>query len=150
MATVSILQAAVGRWFLLFLAPPLPPGGQASPPPVIVSVIPALVADLLIVAAMIHDGAARQRSSGLLDRGRRTARGVAPPRSAQHVARLDCDRAMAADAGAVEAIPMWGRPFPQSLRAESRLRRPRGAEDPAPHLLAEGGPRPVLAVSTPP
>ena len=60
-ATVSILQAAVGRWFLLFLAPPLPPGGQASPPPVIVSVIPALVADLLIVAAMIHD--ARTRGS---------------------------------------------------------------------------------------
>ena len=60
-ATVSILQAAVGRWFLLFLAPPLPPGGQASPPPVIVSVIPALVVDLLIVAAMIHD--ARTRGS---------------------------------------------------------------------------------------
>ena len=54
-ATVSILQAAVGRWFVLFLAPPLPPGGHASPPPVIFSVIPALMVDLLIVAAMIHD-----------------------------------------------------------------------------------------------
>jgi len=54
-ATVSILQAAVGRWFVLFLAPPLPPGGHASPPPVSLSVMPALLVDLLIVAAMIHD-----------------------------------------------------------------------------------------------
>jgi hypothetical protein len=53
-ATASILQAAVGRWFLLFLAP----GGGAgpvSPPPVFVTVLPGLVVDLLIVAAMVHD-----------------------------------------------------------------------------------------------
>ncbi len=54
-ATVSMLQAAVGRWFALFLAPPLPAGVLASPPPVFVSVMPGLVSDLLIVAAMIHD-----------------------------------------------------------------------------------------------
>jgi hypothetical protein len=53
-ATVSMMQAAVGRWFVLFLAP-LPPGVLASPPPVFVSVMPGLVSDLLIVAAMIHD-----------------------------------------------------------------------------------------------
>jgi hypothetical protein len=54
-ATVSILQAAVGRWFVLFFAPPRPAGGLGSPPPVFVTVIPGLVSDLLIVAAMIHD-----------------------------------------------------------------------------------------------
>jgi hypothetical protein len=55
-ATASILQAAVGRWFLLFLAPPRPPGVTvAMPPPVFVTVLPGLLVDLLIVAGMIHD-----------------------------------------------------------------------------------------------
>ena len=56
-ATASLLQAAVGRWFLLFLAPPRPAGlvGPMVPPPVAVTVLPGLVVDLLIVAAMIHD-----------------------------------------------------------------------------------------------
>src|SRR5688572_20010845 len=56
-ATVSLLNAAVGRWFAVFLAPPVPDGlrGAVGPPAVWVSVMPALVADLLIVAAMIHD-----------------------------------------------------------------------------------------------
>jgi hypothetical protein len=54
-ATASILQAAIGRWFLLFFAPPRPVGVLGSPPPVLVTVMPGLVTDLLIVAAMIHD-----------------------------------------------------------------------------------------------
>jgi hypothetical protein len=56
-ATISLLQAAVARWFLLFLAPSRPPGaiGPASPPPVPVTLLPGLVVDFLIVAAMIHD-----------------------------------------------------------------------------------------------
>ena len=56
-ATISILQAAAGRWFALFLAPPPPPGvaGPFIPPPVLVSVMPGLAVDVLIVAAMIHD-----------------------------------------------------------------------------------------------
>jgi hypothetical protein len=56
-ATASILQAAVGRVFLLFLAPSRPSGTTISgnPPPVFVTIMPGLVVDLLIVAAMIHD-----------------------------------------------------------------------------------------------
>jgi hypothetical protein len=62
-ATVSLLQAGVGRWFFLFLAPPRPVGlaGPVSPPPVLVTVMPGLVADLLIVAAMMHDRRTRGR-----------------------------------------------------------------------------------------
>lgn len=51
LAGISILDAAVARWFLTFLAPPGPPG----PPPVAVTVAPALVAYLLLVAAIVHD-----------------------------------------------------------------------------------------------
>jgi hypothetical protein len=55
-ATISILQAAVGRAFLILAGvrttrgdlPPLPPS-------VAVSVLPGLIADLLIVVAMVHD-----------------------------------------------------------------------------------------------
>jgi hypothetical protein len=60
--TAGILQAAVGRWFVLFLAPPRPPGVTAvSPPPVAVSVMPGLVVDLLIVAGMVYDWRTRGR-----------------------------------------------------------------------------------------
>ncbi len=54
-ATVSLLQAAVGRWFLIFLAPDPLGGGPVSPPPVFVTVMPGLVSDLPIVAAMVYD-----------------------------------------------------------------------------------------------
>jgi hypothetical protein len=55
-ATVSLLQAAVGRLVLVFLAPSALGGGPVvSPPPVFVTIIPGLVSDLLIVAAMVHD-----------------------------------------------------------------------------------------------
>ncbi len=62
-ATVSLLNAAVGRWFAVFLAPPIPDAlqGAIGPPPVAISLMPALVADLLIVAAMIHDKRTRGR-----------------------------------------------------------------------------------------
>jgi len=59
-ATVSILQAGVGRWFITFLAPS-PPAGGAGSPPVAVTVMPGLVTNLLIVAAMVHDRRARGR-----------------------------------------------------------------------------------------
>lgn len=57
LAGISILDAAVARWFLAFLAPPGPPG----PPPVAVTIPPALVAYLLLVVAMIFDWRTRGR-----------------------------------------------------------------------------------------
>ncbi len=59
--TAGILQAAAGRWFVLFLAPPSAPGVAVSPPPVFVSVMPGLVVDLLIVAGMVYDLRTRGR-----------------------------------------------------------------------------------------
>jgi hypothetical protein len=57
LAAISILDAAVARWFLTFLAPPGPPG----PPPVAVALPPALIAYLLLVVAMVFDWRARGR-----------------------------------------------------------------------------------------
>jgi uncharacterized membrane protein YozB (DUF420 family) len=54
-ATVSLLQAAVGRWFVIFLAPVPLDGAPVGPPPVFITVMPALVSDLLIAAGMVHD-----------------------------------------------------------------------------------------------
>ncbi len=55
MATSSILDAAVARWFLTFLAPPLPPGVTVAVPPVGVALPPAFIVDLIIVAGMVYD-----------------------------------------------------------------------------------------------
>ena len=57
LAGISILDAAVARWFLTFLAPPGPPG----PPPVPVTIGPALVAYLLLVVAIVSDWRTRGR-----------------------------------------------------------------------------------------
>jgi hypothetical protein len=54
-ATITILQAAVGRVLTLLLAPPVPPGAIAPPPPVVASIGGSLLTDLLLVAAMLHD-----------------------------------------------------------------------------------------------
>jgi hypothetical protein len=70
--TAGLLQAAVGRWFVLFLAPPRAPGTVVSPPPVFVSVMPGLVVDLLIVAGMVFDW----RTRGRVHRVYRIAGGV--------------------------------------------------------------------------
>ncbi len=59
-ATASILDAAVARWFLTFLAPPLAPG--ASPVPTVnLALAPALLVDLFIIAGIIHDWRTRGR-----------------------------------------------------------------------------------------
>jgi len=57
LAAISILDAAVARWFLTFLAPP----GPAGPPPVPVTIPPALVASLLLVVAVVFDWRTRGR-----------------------------------------------------------------------------------------
>jgi hypothetical protein len=57
LAGISLLDAAVARWFLTFLAPP----GPAGPPPVQVTIAPALVAYLLLVVAIVHDWRTRGR-----------------------------------------------------------------------------------------
>jgi hypothetical protein len=57
LAAISILDAAIARWFLTFLAP----AGAVGPPPVAVSIAPALVAYLLVVVAMVFDWRTRGR-----------------------------------------------------------------------------------------
>jgi hypothetical protein len=57
LAGISILDAAVARWFLTFLAPPGPPG----PPPVPVTIPPAFIAYLLLVVAIVFDWRTRGR-----------------------------------------------------------------------------------------
>jgi hypothetical protein len=54
-ATVSLLEAAVARWYFVFVLPPGPPG----PPPVMATVPPAMVGGLLLIIAIVHD--VRQR-----------------------------------------------------------------------------------------
>ena len=51
LAGISILDAAVARWFLTFLAP----SGAVGPPPVEVTIVPAFTAYLLLVAAIVFD-----------------------------------------------------------------------------------------------
>ena len=57
LAGISILDAAVARWFLTFLAPP----GAVGPPPVEVTIAPAFVAYLLLVVAIVSDWRTRGR-----------------------------------------------------------------------------------------
>jgi hypothetical protein len=57
LAGISVLDAAVARWFLTFLAPP----GPLGPPPVPVTIPPAIVAYLLLVVAMLFDWRTRGR-----------------------------------------------------------------------------------------
>jgi hypothetical protein len=61
-ATVSILQASLGRVFLLVLAPPHPPGaGPRPPPPIFVPLMPGAVVLLIIGALMLYDRRSRGR-----------------------------------------------------------------------------------------
>jgi hypothetical protein len=58
LATVSILQAAVGRWFFVLVGPAATRGlspAETGPGPVALSIPPGLLVDLLIVAAMAYD-----------------------------------------------------------------------------------------------
>jgi hypothetical protein len=53
-ATVGLLQAAVGRVVILFITGAAA-NINATPPPVAVTILPGLIGNLLIVAAMLHD-----------------------------------------------------------------------------------------------
>lgn len=53
--TISLLQAPIARWFQVLLAPPVPPGAISLPPPLPITIPPGIVADLLIVTAIIYD-----------------------------------------------------------------------------------------------
>jgi hypothetical protein len=61
LGTISLLDAPIARWFLTFLAPPPPAVGPVPPPPVFATFPPALVADLLLVAAIVFDWRTRGR-----------------------------------------------------------------------------------------
>jgi hypothetical protein len=60
-ATISILEAPIARWFLTFLAPPPPAEGPRPPPPIEVTTGPAIVASLIILVAIIYDWRTRGR-----------------------------------------------------------------------------------------
>jgi hypothetical protein len=59
-ASASLLDAPVARWFMVFLAPPPVPGAPPLPP-VDAILAPALLIDLFIIAAMLHDWRTRGR-----------------------------------------------------------------------------------------
>ncbi len=61
LATISLLDAPIARWFKMFLAPPHVTGVPDSAPPVFLAVPPGLIADLLIVAAIAFDWRTRGR-----------------------------------------------------------------------------------------
>ena len=67
--TISMLPAPIARWFLVLMAPPADPNAPLPPaglpvilvPPVFVSIPPSLVADLLVIAAIVYDWRTRGR-----------------------------------------------------------------------------------------
>jgi hypothetical protein len=63
-ATASLLQAAVGRWFRMLLAPPdvlALPVADSPHPPVMFTIGPGLVSDIPIIIAIIYDWRTRGR-----------------------------------------------------------------------------------------
>jgi hypothetical protein len=56
-ATISVLEAPISRWFAVFLAPP----DASSPPPVAVDILPATVVAMLVGVAVVYDWRTRGR-----------------------------------------------------------------------------------------
>jgi hypothetical protein len=55
-ATAAVLAPAIARWFILGAAAARGvPADLLAPPPMMVTLVPALVTDLLIAAAIVHD-----------------------------------------------------------------------------------------------
>jgi hypothetical protein len=65
-ATASMLGAPVARWFIVLLAPPVPPGVIPGPPPVEVTVLPALIGDIPMFAALIMDWRAKNTNKAFV------------------------------------------------------------------------------------
>ena len=57
MTMIPLMHAAIFRVYMVMTAPP----GAAGPPPAIAAIPPGIIADLLIVAAMIYDWRTRGR-----------------------------------------------------------------------------------------
>ena len=57
LASISILDAPIARWFLTFFAPP----AASGPPPVAVDIPPVLVACILLIVAIVFDWRTRGR-----------------------------------------------------------------------------------------
>jgi hypothetical protein len=63
LATISLLQAAMGRIFFVLVTgggPGLRPG-LGPPPPLVIGLVPSLIIELLIVAGIVHDWRTRGR-----------------------------------------------------------------------------------------
>jgi hypothetical protein len=63
LATIALLQAAMGRIFFVLVTgggPGLRPG-LGPPPPLVIGLVPSLIIELLIVAGIIHDWRTRGR-----------------------------------------------------------------------------------------
>jgi hypothetical protein len=63
LATISLLQAAIGRVFFVLATgggPGLRPG-LGQPPPLIIGLVPSLILELMIVAGMVYDWRTRGR-----------------------------------------------------------------------------------------
>jgi hypothetical protein len=61
-ASINLLPPAIARIFFFMLSPPnTPRPGLGEPPPVLLSLLPSLVADLLLVVAMANDWRTRGR-----------------------------------------------------------------------------------------
>jgi hypothetical protein len=63
LATISLLQAAMGRVFFILVTgggPGLRPG-LGEPPPLIIGLVPSLIIEILIVAGIVHDWRTRGR-----------------------------------------------------------------------------------------
>ena len=92
-ASITLLPPAIARVLFFFLAPPnTPRPGLGEPPPVMFSLLPSLVADLLLVVAIVNDWRTRGRPhptyviTGLLTLAVQIARVPLSSSSAWHAA----------------------------------------------------------------
>lgn len=95
LATISLLDAPIARWFIMFFAPPPEPGAPPAMPPVFVTIPPAMVANLLLVAAIVYDWRTRGKPHPVYLIGG----GV--------LLVLQLTRSVVAESGAWQSIALW-------------------------------------------